>query len=319
MAALSAAALGYSAYKLKNGGGERNNFNREGNIPLMGVMGALVFALQMLNFTVPLTGSSGHIVGSILLSAVLGPYAALFAITSVLIIQALIFADGGLLALGANIFNMGVIPALIVFPLVYGNIVKNGLSRGKIIAASSLSVVIALQLGALGVVLETTASGITELPFTTFLLLMLPIHLAISVGEAVITSIILTFIFAVRPELLGTPLTINQHKSISLKKAVAAIAGLALIGCILSQFASGSPDGLEWAIGNIYEGELPAEGALHTALEEVQSVVSPMPDYAFKSPSLGESPILPGIIGGIITLGLAALIGFSLSFVRRKA
>jgi cobalt/nickel transport system permease protein len=317
MAAASVAALGYSAYKLKND--EAQNFAREGNIPLMGVMGALVFALQMLNFTVPLTGSSGHIVGSILLAAVLGPYAALFAISSVLIIQSLIFADGGILALGANIFNMGVIPALLVFPLVYKKIVKNGLSRGKIILASSLSVVIALQLGAFAVVLETTASGITELPFGTFLLLMQPIHLAISVGEAIITSLVLTFIFAVRPEILGDSLASGKGRSIPLKKAIVAIAGLALIGCVLSQFASGNPDGLEWSIGNIYEEELPAEGVLHSALGEVQSAVSPMPDYAFKSPELGESPILPGIIGGIITLGLALLVGASLSFARRKA
>ncbi|MDR2105345.1 MAG: energy-coupling factor ABC transporter permease, partial [Deferribacteraceae bacterium] len=238
MAVVSIAALGYSAYKLNSDEQEKAHFSREGNIPLMAVMGALVFALQMLNFTVPFTGSSGHIVGSILLAAVLGPYAALFAITSVLIIQSLIFADGGILALGANIFNMGVIPALIVFPLVYKNILKSGLTRGKIILAASVSVVIALQLGALGVVLETTASGITQLPFTTFILLMLPIHLAISVGEAVITAAILTFIFAVRPEILGAPLTADKSRYISTKKALAAIAGLALIGCILSQFAS---------------------------------------------------------------------------------
>jgi cobalt/nickel transport system permease protein len=315
MAVVSVAALGYSAYKLKtDGAGDK--LSGEGNIPLMGVMGALVFALQMLNFTIPLTGSSGHIVGSILLAAVLGPYAALFAISSVLIIQSLIFADGGILALGANIFNMGVVPALIVFPLVYQKIASGGLTRQKIILASSLSVVIALQLGAFCVVLETTASGITELPFGAFLLLMQPIHLAISIGEAIITALILTFIFAVRPEMLGH---LGSSAALPVKKVIAAIAGLALIGCIFSQFASGNPDGLEWAIGNLYSEELPAEGSLHSTLEGVQSAVSAMPDYAFKSPELGESPILPGIIGGIITLLLAVLVGFSLNFARRKA
>jgi cobalt/nickel transport system permease protein len=309
MAAVSLAALGYSAYRLK-----KDNTVLEGNIPLMGVMGALVFALQMINFTVPLTGSSGHIVGSVLLAAVLGPYAALFAITSVLIIQSLIFADGGILALGANIFNMGVIPALIVFPLIYQKIIKGGLSSKRVILASSLSVIAALQLGAFGVVLETTASGITELPFGVFLLLMQPIHLAISAGEAAVTSLILCFLFNMRPEILAH--TAASGGTGSLRKVLIAIASLAVIGCILSQFASANPDGLEWAISGIYEGELPAEGALHSALEGVQSA-APMPDYAFKSSELGESPILPGIIGGLVTLLLAALLGFSLSFARK--
>ena len=99
MFAASAALIGISARKV------RENFDNS-KIPLMGVMGAFVFAMQMINFTIPATGSSGHIGGGMMLAALLGSYPAFLVISAVLIIQALFFADGGLLALGANIFNM---------------------------------------------------------------------------------------------------------------------------------------------------------------------------------------------------------------------
>src|SRR5690606_36655038 len=113
----------------------------------------------------PATGSSGHIGGGILLASVLGGFPALLSITAVLVIQALFFADGGLLALGCNIFNLDVIPCLVIYPLLFRPFIKKSISYGRIAAASILSVIIALQLGAFAVVLETLASGKTELPF----------------------------------------------------------------------------------------------------------------------------------------------------------
>ena len=112
MLAVSAAAIACSAAKIKK------EDLAEKKLPIMGIMGAFVFAAQMSNFTIPGTGSSGHIGGGMLLAAVLGPFPALITISAVLIIQCLLFADGGLLALGCNIFNMGVIPCLLVYPLI---------------------------------------------------------------------------------------------------------------------------------------------------------------------------------------------------------
>lgn len=97
----------------------------EQKIPLMGVLGAFVFAAQMINFTIPGTGSSGHLGGGMLLAILLGPYAAFLTIASVLTIQALFFADGGLLALGCNIFNLGFFPCFIAYPLIYKQIVRD--------------------------------------------------------------------------------------------------------------------------------------------------------------------------------------------------
>lgn len=114
MLAVSAGAAAYSVYQIR----KQDDFG-EKKIPLMAVTGAFVFAAQMINFTIPGTGSSGHIGGGILLSAILGGPAAMLTMAAVLTIQCLFFADGGLLALGCNIFNMGVIPCLIIYPLLF--------------------------------------------------------------------------------------------------------------------------------------------------------------------------------------------------------
>src|SRR5512136_1061958 len=112
MWAVSAGTIAYCSKKVRDEFDERN-------VPLMGVLGAFIFAAQMINFTIPATGSSGHLGGGLILSILLGPHAAFLTIASVLVVQALFFADGGLLALGCNIFNLGFIPAFIVFPFIY--------------------------------------------------------------------------------------------------------------------------------------------------------------------------------------------------------
>jgi cobalt/nickel transport system permease protein len=116
----------------------------------MGVAGAFVFAAQMINFSIPGTGSSGHIGGGLLLAVLLGPYAAFLVMASVLGVQALFFADGGLLALGANSFNLGFFPAFIAFPLVYRPIVGKRPTGRRIVIGSVLGAVVGLLLGAIG-------------------------------------------------------------------------------------------------------------------------------------------------------------------------
>ena len=107
----SIAAIGYSSRKLKE------NIDHK-TIPLMGVFGAFIFAAQMINFTIPGTGASGHFGGGMILAAILGHYAAFLVMASVLMVQALFFADGGLLALVCNIWNLGIYPCFLVYPLL---------------------------------------------------------------------------------------------------------------------------------------------------------------------------------------------------------
>ena len=109
----AAGAMAFFAYKKA-----RVDFSKE-KLPMVATLTALVFALQMINFTIPMTGSSGHIIGGILLAALIGPYAAFLAMAAILIIQAVFFADGGLLALGCNIFNMGFLACFVAYPFLF--------------------------------------------------------------------------------------------------------------------------------------------------------------------------------------------------------
>ena len=166
MFAASGAAAAYSIYKVRQE-------NAPEKVPVMGVMGAFVFAAQMINFTIPGTGSSGHLCGGLLLSAILGPYAAFLTMIGVLLVQCLFFADGGLLALGCNIWNMAFYGCFVGALLIWKNLMKNGASKGKITLSSILGCVITLQMGAFSVCVETYVSGISSLPFGAFLTAML--------------------------------------------------------------------------------------------------------------------------------------------------
>jgi len=317
MCAASAAAVVYSVAKIKK------DDLCEKKVPIMGVMGAFVFAAQMINFPIPATGSSGHIGGGILLAAMLGGFPSLLALSAVLIIQCLFFADGGLLALGANIFNMGVIPCLITYPLIFKPLVKRGLSVRRITVASIVSVVVGLQLGAFGVVLQTQFSGITELPFSVFAAMMQPIHLAIGVIEGIITAAVLCFVYKMRPEIMESTLERKAIKSgVSMKKVLTIMVIITvLVGGVLAIFASSDPDGLEWAIGNVHEEELEASGPVMEGSAAAQEATAFMPDYDFIDAGEDGSDAgttVAGIVGGAITFALAGAAALVISRVKKK-
>jgi cobalt/nickel transport system permease protein len=313
--AASAAAVAYATAKIKNELGEKK-------VPLMAVAGAFVFAAQMINFTIPATGSSGHIGGGILLAGLLGAFPALLAISVVLAIQCLFFADGGLLALGCNIFNMGVIPCLAVYPLIFKPMLREGYTLKRISLASIVSVVVGLQLGAFGVVLETLASGVTALPFGAFVALMQPIHLAIGVVEGIITAAVLDFVFTTRPEILessGSGGSLPQ--TVPVKKTLIALGVATLVvGGILSLFASAYPDGLEWSMEGVAgTAELEAEGPAFRQAEAIQEATAFMPDYGFPSDEEGSAAgtAVAGIVGSLLTCALAGLAGFAIWRVKK--
>jgi cobalt/nickel transport system permease protein len=296
-------------------------------VPLMGVLGAFLFAAQMINFTIPATGSSGHLGGGLLLTILLGPHAAFLTIASVLVVQALFFADGGLLALGCNIFNMGFIPAFIVYPFIYKKIIGVNPSPGRMSLAIMVSAIAGLQLGPFCVVLQTYFSGISELPFSTFLLLMQPIHLAIGLVEGFATVAVVSFVRGARPEILVEARPIGNHplRGVLVSFLVAAL----LTGGIISWFASENPDGLEWAIAGVTGKEElagPSRGVYGT-LASLQEKTAFLPDYAFKKNA--EAAVRPegdkaaasdgrlgtsvaGIVGAFITLAIAFAVGLLL-------
>ena len=221
--------------------------SREHLVPLMGVMGAFVFAAQMSNFSIPGTGSSGHLVGGILLAAILGPWAAFLTLSSVLVIQSLLFADGGFMALGCNILNMAALSCLVAYPLLFRPLFGQGKSGGRTLLASLVACVAALELGALAVTLETEASGITALPLGRFLLFMLPIHAFIGIGEGLATAAVLYVVRRYKPELLAATGRLRKPRPIGRALAVIAVVALA-VGASFTWVASSDPDGLEWSI-----------------------------------------------------------------------
>lgn len=294
-------AAGVAAVLIGVAGTKIRKNERTDLAPLMGVTGAFVFAAQMINFSIPGTGSSGHIVGGVLLAALLGPWAAFITLASVLIIQCLVFADGGLLALGCNIINMGVMSTLVAYPLVFRPMVKNGASGWRIMVASVAACVIGLELGAMLVTGETELSGITALPTKVFLGFMTGIHLLIGIVEGLATGAVLLYVKKVRPSLLYNipeSRVEDDKKQMPLKKLILIIGVAALlVGGVLSFFASSDPDGLEWSIMKITDStEL--EGALSTAArtaERVQTATAVLPDY---------QNVLSGVIGATMVLML---------------
>jgi cobalt/nickel transport system permease protein len=327
MTAVSVGAMGYSVVRMKREGKSDLIEPEDRKIPVMGVMGAFVFAAQMINFTIPATGSSGHIGGGILLAAMLGPYAAFLTLAVVLAIQCLFFADGGLLALGCNIFNMGFFACFVAYPLIFKPIAKNGLDAKRVGAASIASVAIGLELGAFSVVLETLASGVTELPFATFVTLMLPIHLAIGVVEGIITAAVLSFVMQTRPELLDVSDSDKAARkerkgSLSFQKTMVVLLILTVfVGGGLSLYASAYPDGLEWSMERVAgTAELERSGGAYEAASKVQGATAFLPDYDFESAKEGSflGTSVSGIIGSALTLGLAAALGAAISASKKR-
>lgn len=322
----TAVAAGYSVKKLKDDLDEKK-------IPLMGVMGAFVFAAQMINFSIPATGSSGHLGGGMLLAVLLGPYAGFLAMASILLIQALFFADGGLLAYGCNVFNLGFYTCFIAYPLIFKWFTRKGYSSRSIFVASMFSAIIGLQLGAFSVVLETLFSGKTELPFSTFVLLMQPIHLGIGVVEGLVTAAVVTFVWKARPEIIEKAALGEALGNISVKNVLTGLAvAVVFVGGALSWFASANPDGLEWSMFRTAGvEELEAPDGVHAAFSGIQEKTAFLPDYGFKPaegeesaggdeswPAVSPGTSVSGLVGGAMTLALAAMTGFIISRVKRR-
>ncbi len=323
----AAGLLGYASKKISQENDERT-------IPLMGVVGAFIFAVQMINFSIPGTGSSGHLGGGMILAVLLGPHAAFLTMASILTVQALFFADGGLLALGCNIVNLSFFPCFIAYPLIYKRIAGRTVTPTRIVIGSLISAVVAIQLGALGVVFETILSGRSELSLRTFLLMMQSIHFVISIVEGIATAAIISFIWKARPEILSAVSEGYLKGKHSTKPVVIVFCIVAMImACFLSWFASTHPDGLEWALLKASsEKELSPPGkSLHTPFAEIQNKTALLPDYNFKTketqtaapgklnPATRTGTTVSGLIGGLLTFCVVLLIGSILKIaVTRK-
>jgi cobalt/nickel transport system permease protein len=261
----------------------------EKQIPLMGVMAAFIFAAQMLNFPVA-GGTSGHFLGGALAAIVLGPWAGILVMTAVVAVQGLLFQDGGLLVMGANIFNMGIITAVTGFGLY--RIVMNR-NKGTRLAVAGVAAWLATMAAALLTSLQLWLSGTTRLEIVVPA--MLGVHAFIGIGEAIITIAALAFIGKTRPDLLSAEETASSGG----RGWVFAGIIVSLLAVLISPLASSDPDGLERIAENI--------GFLESGMSAPFKI---LPEYTI--PLLGEtglSTILAGIVGVLVLIALMVLVG----------
>ncbi|MDP1545799.1 MAG: energy-coupling factor ABC transporter permease [Anaerolineales bacterium] len=264
-----------------------NKLLGEKQIPLMGVMAAFIFAAQMINFPVA-GGTSGHLLGGVLAAIVLGPWAGMLVMTAVIAVQALLFQDGGLLVMGANILNMGLVTAAIGYGL-YRSVA--GQSKTVKLAVTGVAAWLSVMAGALFTALQLWLSGTS--PLEIVIPAMLGVHALIGLGEALITVAALSFILQTRPDILGE----GSDSANGGRGWIFAGGLIALAVVLISPFASGDPDGLERVAENL--------GFLGAGLDAPYQAI---PDYTL--PFLGEtafSTILAGVIG-IIVVGLVIVL-----------
>lgn len=316
----AAAVTAYSARRVQAG-------LDNAKIPLMGAIGAFVFTAQMINFAIPGTGSSGHLGGGLLLAILLEPHAAFLVLASVLTVQALFFADGGLLALGCNIFNLGFLPCYIGYSLIFKKIVPHHrVSRRRLLSGTLIAAVFSLQLGSLGVVLQTYFSGVTALPLASFLIVMQPVHLAIGLIEGVATAGIITFLRQARPDILADTEAVPTPSRQSGRMLIAGFLAVALLtGAVLAWFSSQQPDGLEWSIEKVAGSQpLHSPGKLHETLGAVQEKSAILPDYDFQrngapSPDSSLASVRSGTsVSGILGAGMIMVFSILVGYVLKK-
>ncbi len=265
----------------------------EKDVPLMGVLAAAIFAGQMLNFAVT-GGTSGHLLGAALAAIVLGPWPAVLVMTAVVSTQALIFQDGGLLALGANLFNMAVIGVAVGYSVYWlvqrlSGGQKWGLFVGSF-AAGWMSIFIASLAAALQLALSGTSPANLAVPA------MAGIHALIGLGEGLITLGAVTFLFAVRRDLV---LTQPGKTTPNARGVLIGGSFITLLLVAASPYASANPDGLEWVAEQ--------KGFIDTAQSSLFNII---PDYVMPGiQNEALATISAGVIGAVIVVGVMYMVG----------
>lgn len=281
----------------------------EKRVPLLGVLGAFVFAAQMVNFPV-LPGTSGHFVGGALLAIILGPHAAALAMAAIVIVQCLVFQDGGLLALGTNLVNMAVVGPYVAYGVFRAVVPRDSTpGRARLYGASFLASLVSILAGAILVPVQVALSGVSQVPFLTFLGTMAVVHVLIGAAEGVITFVVLLALARMRADLVPG---LKAGAGFPLKTVMISVLGAAvLIGAFVSLAASGSPDGLEWTLetGNVIDGE--AHNPAAEAADSAGETIALLPDYNRPNERWYWTTV-SGILGALLVLGVAFAAGRAL-------
>ena len=266
-------------------------------IALTGMMSALIFVLQMINFPIA-AGTSGHLLGGALAVIVLGPSLGIICISIVVVIQSLLFADGGLSALGVNVLNMAIITSLTGWLTITFWKKLFGDSQFTLISGSVIAGLLSVVFSSIAFVMEYAIGGTVSVPLGSVLIAMISTHLFIGLGEGIITALIISLLLRVRSDLVYANTKKNKSNNLSTSYGIFIVLILSLT--LLTPYASSSPDGLESVASNF-------------GFEETDGVVLLLEDYGISSVNNNfVSTILSALLGVLSIAGLSTL------FFRKK-
>ena len=267
-------------------------------IALTGMMSALIFVLQMINFPIA-AGTSGHLLGGALAVIVLGPSLGVICISIVVVIQSLLFADGGLSALGVNVLNMAIITSLTGWLIITSWKKLFGDSRFSLISGSVIAGLLSVVFSSIAFVLEYAIGGTVSVPLGSVFIAMISTHLFIGLGEGIITAIIISLLLRVRSDLVYVNTKKNKSNSLSTSYGIFIILILSLT--LITPYASSDPDGLESV-------------ATEFGFEETDGLVLLLKDYGISSINNNFLSTTLSALLGILTIA-----GMGTLFFRNKS
>ncbi|MER7949085.1 energy-coupling factor ABC transporter permease [Streptomyces sp. NPDC096079] len=323
-AAAGVVAAGAVAVSLR---GARKELD-ERTAPLAGLVAAFIFAVQMLNFPVA-AGTSGHLLGGALAAILVGPWTGVLCVAVVLLMQGILFADGGLTALGVNITVMGVVTVVVAYALFRGLVLVLPRTRRSVTVASFAAALVSVPAAAAAFTLIYAIGGTTDVPVSKVLTAMVGVHVLIGIGEAVITMLTVGAVIAVRPDLvygargLTAPLKLRVDGELvdaapapapaapaaggsPRKLWIGGVVTALVLAGFVSFYASASPDGLE---------KVAADKGIDAKVEDHAAADSPLADYGVKGI---EAPRLSGGLAGVIGVGATLAVGSGAFWVVRR-
>lgn len=325
-AATGVVAAGAIAVSLR---GARRELD-ERTAPLAGLVAAFIFAVQMLNFPVA-AGTSGHLLGGALAAILVGPYTGVLCVSVVLLMQGILFADGGLTALGVNITDMAITTTVVAYAVFRGLVKILPRSRRSITAASFVAALLSVPAAALVFTLLYALGGTTDVSLGKVATAMIGVHVLIGIGEAAITALTVGAVIAVRPDLVHgargleqrlklrvdgelvdaprplEPVAVRDTSRRKLRKLWIGglVASLVLAGFV-SFYASSNPDGLE---------KVAADQGIDRQTKEHASADSPLADYGVRDV---EDARLSGGLAGVIGVGVTVVAGTGVFWAVRR-
>ncbi|MFE0846297.1 energy-coupling factor ABC transporter permease [Streptomyces rochei] len=306
-------------------GGERT-------APLAGLVAAFIFAVQMLNFPVA-AGTSGHLLGGALAAILVGPYTGVLCVSVVLLMQGILFADGGLTALGVNITDMAIVTTVVAYALFRGLVKVLPRTRRSVTVASFVAALVSVPAAALAFTFLYWIGGTTDVAIGKVATAMIGVHVLIGIGEAAITALTVGAVIAVRPdlvhgarglrqrlklrvdgELVDAPDTSDSEPAVPAPAAARSRRGLWITGLVtslvlagfVSFYASADPDGLE---------KVAADQGIDRKTEEHASADSPLADYGVEDIADAR---LSGGLAGVIGVGVTVVAGSAVFWAVRR-